>query len=81
MSARTVALDDEAYLLLKRAKRSDESFSDAVKRLARTRRPLSEFAGSWADMTTSERRELDRVYRESRVADQRRSERIRRSWS
>ncbi|HXQ94997.1 MAG TPA: antitoxin VapB family protein [Thermoplasmata archaeon] len=81
MSARTVALDDEAYELLKRSKQKDETFSDAVKRLARPRRPLSDFAGRWADMDAAERETLATSYRSSRRADERREERIRRSWS
>jgi predicted CopG family antitoxin len=62
MAAKTVALDAEAYELLKRQKRSDETFSDAVKRLARPRVPLTAFAGAWADLSMKERRDLDRVY-------------------
>ena len=80
MPARTVALDEEAYDLLKRAKLKDETFSDAVKRLARPRRPLSEFAGRWSDLKSADRAALMGVYRESRKADERRSEQIRRAW-
>ncbi len=80
MATKTVALDVEAYELLRRQKRSDETFSDAVKRLARPRPPLSSFAGIWGDMTTKERRELNRVYRAVREADSARSERLLRRW-
>ena len=45
MATKTVALDAEAYELLKRQKREHESFSDAGKRLACPRRPPSDFAG------------------------------------
>jgi len=81
MASKTVALDSEAYALLKRQKKADESFSDAVKRLARPRRPLSSFAGMWKDMSPKERRELDRVYSSLHDADRRHAERIRRQWS
>jgi predicted CopG family antitoxin len=81
MAAKTVALDADAYELLKRQKRSDETFSDAVKRLARPRVPLTAFAGAWADLSMKERRDLDRVYAAYRDADSRRSDRIRRHWS
>ena len=47
METKTIALDREAYELLRRRKRSGESFSEAVKRLARQARPLSSFAGVW----------------------------------
>ena len=80
MASKTVALDTEAYELLKRQKRSDESFSDAVKRLARPRRPVASFGGMWSDMSRKERRELDRTYADLRDADRRRAEKIRLSW-
>ncbi len=80
MASKTVALDADAYELLKRQKRSEESFSDTVKRLAKPRRPISDFAGMWSDLSDKERRELDRVYSGIRDADRRRSERIRRLW-
>ncbi len=81
MVTKTVALDVEAYEMLKRQKRTDESFSDAVKRLARPRIQLSAFAGVWKDLTPQERRELDLVYAELRAADERRSEKLRRRWN
>ncbi len=80
MATKTVALDTEAYDLLKRQKRGEESFSDAVKRLARPRRPITSFGGMWKDMTPKERRELDRAYSELRDGDRRRAERIRKTW-
>jgi predicted CopG family antitoxin len=81
MSSKTVALDSEAYELLKRQKKDEESFSDTVKRLARPRRPISSFGGMWSDMSEKERKELDRTYSNLRAADQRRTEKIRRLWS
>jgi predicted CopG family antitoxin len=81
MATKTVALDDEAYELLKRQRKADESFSDTVKRLARQRRPITSFRGIWRDMSGTERTELDRAYSQLRAADRRRSEKIRRSWS
>jgi predicted CopG family antitoxin len=80
MATKTVALDTEAYELLRRQKRAEESFSDAVKRLARPRRPITSFGGMWSDMSAKERKELDRTYAELRDADKRRSETIRKSW-
>lgn len=80
MASRTVALDEEAYARLSRLRKPDESFSDAVKRLTRPRRPISEFAGMWADMSPKERSELERVYSEMRSADSRRADLIRKTW-
>jgi predicted CopG family antitoxin len=80
MATRTVALDDEAYGLLKAQKRAQESFSETVKRLARRRKPITAFAGIWSDLSSKERRELDRVYGEMKEADARRSGRLRSMW-
>ena len=80
MASKTVALDEEAYSLLKSQKKGDESFSDAVKRLARPRRPISSFAGMWSDLTDRERKALYRTYANLREADQRRAEKVRRRW-
>ena len=77
MATKTVALDLEAYDLLKRKKRGTESFSDAVKRLARPRRPIISFGGMWSDMAVKERDELDHAYSELREADRRRAARLR----
>jgi predicted CopG family antitoxin len=80
MASKTVALDTEAYELLKRQKRAEESFSDTVKRLARPRRPISSFAGIWSDLSAKERKMLDQTYSDLHEADRRRAEKIRRSW-
>ncbi len=81
MATKTVALDEEAYELLRRAKRSDESFSSTVKRLAHPRRPLSDFAGMWKDMAPKDRRGMQRVYSDLRAADERRAERVAARWA
>jgi predicted CopG family antitoxin len=80
MATKTVALDEEAYQMLKRQKRGEESFSDAVKRLARPRRSIMSFAGIWSDMTEVERRRLDRAYADMHRADRGREEKIRKLW-
>lgn len=80
MASKTIALDQEAYDLLRRRKKDEESFSDAVKRLARPRRPISSFGGMWSDMTEKERNTLDQTYASLRAADRRRAEKIRKMW-
>ena len=49
MGSTTISLDDEAYLKLKSLKKSNESFSDVVKRLVNTKqeKSLLNFAGIW----------------------------------
>ncbi|MGA7924302.1 MAG: antitoxin VapB family protein, partial [Thermoplasmata archaeon] len=81
MSPKTVALETEAYELLKHQKRADESFSDAVKRLARPRRPIASFGAMWSDMSDKERKELDRIYSNLRNADRSRAGKMRKLWS
>lgn len=50
MAAKTIALDQEAYRLLKSKKGPEETFSDVVKRLARPYRGIADLAGSLADL-------------------------------
>lgn len=68
MNATTIALDREAYSALKSAKRPGESFSGVVKRLAKSRRPLSEFAGSWSHLSKEELQEVRDALMASRSA-------------
>jgi predicted nucleic acid-binding protein/predicted CopG family antitoxin len=81
MPSKTVALDSEAYELLKRQRRAGETFSDTVKRLARPRRPITSFGGMWSDLSAKERKELDRAYSDLGAGDRHREEKIRRMWS
>lgn len=69
MAAKTVALDDEAYALLRERKRSSETFSDVVKRVARPRRPLTDFIGAWAGDSKAEATEFDRARADLRKRD------------
>lgn len=59
MSARTVTLARDAYLALDAHKREGESFSEVVRRLTRTDRPLGEFAGAWRDVPPKALREFE----------------------
>jgi predicted CopG family antitoxin len=47
VAVRTVTLSEDAYLALAARKRTGESFSEVVRRLARTERSLKEFVGAW----------------------------------
>lgn len=80
MSTHTVALDGEAFAVLKAQKRAGESFSMVVKRLARPWKPLTDVAGGWKDMSAAERKEMDRIYRDISKANRRRDERILAKW-
>ncbi len=73
MDVKTIALDREAYDLLRRRKRKDESFSDAVKRIARAARPLSEFAGVWKKhLSDADFKAIEAAIRRGRDADRER---------
>lgn len=76
MVAKTVALDPDAYEMLRRQRRSGETFSDAVKRLSGPRRSILDFAGVWRDIP---RRDIARVrafFEEGRERDKARMERL-----
>ncbi len=77
MDNKTIAVDQEAYALLKSHKKRDESFSDLVKRHFRPTRKLAEFAGAWSDLSTDQRADLDAERKQGREADRRRAERVR----
>jgi predicted CopG family antitoxin len=76
MATKTVALDEEAYAVLKRAKKPDESFSDVVKRVVVPRRPLSQFAGIWKDMPPADFEAFEGWRAASRKADLDRQRRL-----
>jgi predicted CopG family antitoxin len=76
MSAKTVALDPEAYEMLRRNRRSGETFSDAVKRLAGRRRSILDFAGMWKDIPDADLERFRSFLGEGRRRDRARVERL-----
>lgn len=76
METTSIALDREAYDLLRGQKRPGESFSQVVKRLAGSRRPLSSFVGAWKDMPEKTYRGIQAGRRHLRNLDERRFERL-----
>jgi predicted CopG family antitoxin len=76
MSTKTVALDPEAYEMLRRQRRPGETFSEAVKRLSGRRRPLLAFAGIWKDIPAEELEMIRSFLQEGRQRDQKRMERL-----
>jgi predicted CopG family antitoxin len=76
MATKPVALDTEAYDLLKRQKKPGESFSAVVKRLAVPRRPLTDFIGIWKDLPQDELKAMKREIRRGRDLDRRRLARL-----
>ncbi len=72
MQIKTIALDKEAYDLLKARKASGESFSDVVKRLAGRRRPLSNYAGIWKEIPKEDLKRIEDALEQGRKLDRER---------
>ncbi|HEY6238794.1 MAG TPA: antitoxin VapB family protein [Thermoplasmata archaeon] len=76
METTSIAVDREAYDLLRSQKRPGESFSQVVKRLARNRRPLASFVGAWKDLPEKTLREIQANRKRLRDLDEQRFERL-----
>jgi predicted CopG family antitoxin len=76
MENTSVALDREAYDLLRGQKRPGESFSQVVKRLAKNRRPLASFVGAWKDLPEKTLRQIQTERRHLRDLDEQRFDRL-----
>lgn len=57
MAVKTITVAEDAYAALAALKREGESFSDVIRRLARSSRSLLEFAGDWKDVPAAKMRE------------------------
>ncbi len=75
MAAKTVALDPEAYEMLRKHRRSGETFSEAVKRLSGGRRSILEYSGIWKDLPDTDLDQIRRFLREGRRRDRERMDR------
>ena len=53
MTSKNISITEDVYEMLSRLKLEGESFSDAIRRLAKRNR-LSECGGLWADMSDEE---------------------------
>ncbi len=80
MEIKTVGLDREAYEALRRQKQPGESFSDVVKRLARKRRPLSDFAGRLKAVPAREWRAFEAAVKGVREEGLRQADRPFKRW-
>ncbi len=71
--AKNIALAEDVYRDLKRMKKKDESFSDLIRRLMKTRGLISDIAGT-ATLSTEEWLEVKRLREEQTMADKNRAE-------
>ncbi|MCI4337351.1 MAG: hypothetical protein L3K17_09255 [Thermoplasmata archaeon] len=76
MATTSIASDREAYDFRRSQKRPGESFSQVVKRLAHTRRPLASFLGAWRDLPERTIREIQANRKRQRDLDEQRLERL-----
>jgi predicted CopG family antitoxin len=76
MSPKTVALDPDAYVALRRHRRTGETFSDAVRRLTGRQRSLLDFAGIWKEMPGADLDRIREYLTEGGRRDQRRLKRL-----
>jgi predicted CopG family antitoxin len=70
--AKNIAVADDVYKELKRLKRRDESFSELLRRLIKTRGMISDLAGS-ATMSSEEWMKLKELKTEQAALDKERS--------
>ncbi|MGA8664849.1 MAG: antitoxin VapB family protein [Thermoplasmata archaeon] len=79
MASKTIALDGETYELLRRRKRSGETFSDVVRRQLRPPAKITDLAGSLSAEPPRVWKEVASTRRATRRRDQTRQERSERS--
>ena len=71
--AKNIAVADDVYRELKRLKRRDESFSELLRRLIKTRGAISDLAGS-ATLSSEEWMNLKEMSKEQEALDEERSQ-------
>jgi predicted CopG family antitoxin len=54
MGTKTISIMDDAYDLLARNKKENESFSDVIRRFAYRKEDMMKYFGSWSDLSEEE---------------------------
>ena len=73
MATKTITIGEDAYELLKSAKRPDESFSDTIRRTYGKRKRMEDFFGAWGEELGGE---VERAMAKARKGRNRKVERI-----
>ena len=66
MGTKTITIMDDAYELLSRNKRKDESFSDVVRREFSKKGSILDLAGAWSDLSDKDAEEMEKAIKKSR---------------
>ena len=66
MATKTLTIMEDAYELLKRQKRKDESFSEVIRRELGKKRNIMEFAGAWSHLSEKQFKEMENVIKKGR---------------
>jgi len=66
MGTKTITIMDDAYELLVRNKKKDESFSDVVRREFSKKGSILDLAGAWSDLSDKDIKEMEDAVKKSR---------------
>ena len=66
MGTKTITIMDDAYGLLVRNKRKDESFSDVVRREFSKKGSILDLAGAWSDLSDKDVEDIKKNIRQFR---------------
>ncbi|MDP3765834.1 MAG: antitoxin VapB family protein [Nanoarchaeota archaeon] len=66
MGTKTITIMDDAYRLLVRSKRKDESFSDVVRRGFSKKGSILDVAGAWSDLSDRDVKDMEDAIKKSR---------------
>ncbi len=61
MGTKNIAIMNDVYEMLVASKTKDESFSDQIRRLMKSKRNIMEFAGTWKNITEKEAENMKKV--------------------
>ncbi len=66
MATKNIAITEEAYNLMLRHKRPNESFTELIKERFKKGKTLTDYAGIWVDMPEEEWKAIEKGVKEAR---------------